>query len=641
MGERLAVRLMLVLFAVTLALYAPAIQHDFLMYDDNPYVVDNPQIQRGLDAECWRWAWTTFHCSNWHPLTWLSHLLDSRLYGLDPRGHHLTSVLLHVANTVLLFVVLRQLTGAAWRSFLVAALFGWHPLHVESVAWVAERKDVLSTFFGLLGLGAYALYAERPGLFRYLLVVLALALSLLAKPMLVTLPCLLLVLDYWPLGRWQGMKRACSLTWLLLEKVPLLALSAASCAITILAQWKHAVVSVEHLPLQVRMANAVIAYVAYLRKTFWPTDLAIFYPHPGMQLTAGQVTGAGLVVAGLTVLAVCCRRRLPALLVGWLWFLGTLVPVIGLVQVGWQGLADRYTYFPLIGIFVALAWALPEPLVGRTLLATGAAGVLAVCLILTWLQLRHWRDEGTVWRHTLEVTQNNPDAHLSLGTYLYLHGQVDEAEAQFTRALHLAPRYVLALNNLGDARLREGRVDEALALLLRATESNPHEAIYQNNLGLVWLRRGQFDRARRCFEEAIRREPDRAIYHANLAFTLEEQGHPQAAGAAYRAARERDSGWPLWANRLAGQLLRAEHPKLRCPPEALLRARQACAASDTPRAELLDTLASAYAATGNYPQAVASARQGLELARAANQADLMRQLQSRLENYQAAAQKTP
>ena len=345
------------LFVVTFERLRPAGQLRFLTFRRPGYVFQNPPVRRGLSWAGLVWAATTFHAANWHPLTWLSHMLDCQLFGLNARAHHLTSLLLHGANTVGLFVVWRRLTGATWRPALVAALFALHPLHVESVAWMAERKDVLSTWFGILTLGAYARYVESPRLSRYLWVVALFALALLAKPMLVTLPFVLLLLDYWPLRRavgWRG---------LVLEKVPLLVLSLAACVMTFLAQIAGGTVaSLERVPLAARLSNALLAYVAYLRKAVWPVDLAIYYPHSGRDVPLWQPLAAGVLLLAVTVLAVALRRRRPALLVGWLWYLGMLVPVIGLVQVGTQSMADRYSYLPLVGVFVALAWRCWRPL---------------------------------------------------------------------------------------------------------------------------------------------------------------------------------------------------------------------------------------------------------------------------------------
>ena len=594
--NRLTMRLNMVLFAASFGVYSPVVTHGFLSFDDDIYVTDNPAVRRGLSDDSW--PWTTFHASNWHPLTWLSHRLDCQLFGLDPRGHHLVNLLFHVTNTQLLFFLLWRMTGAAWRSALVAALFALHPLHVESVAWIAERKDVLSTFFGFLCLGAYALYAERPGSIRFAAVVAAFACSLLAKPMWVTLPFLLLLLDYWPLRRGQTVAR------LLIEKVPLLVLSAASSVVTVFAQSQRALVSSEHLPLPDRIDNALVSYARYLGKTFLPTNLTVFYPLHAGEPTTGWAVGAALLLTTVTILAVWCRRNQPAFLVGWLWFLGTLVPVIGLVQVGAQAMADRYTYIPLVGLFVALVWSIPGEwagsTLGRTVCTMGGGILLIACAILTWQQLRFWQDDGTLWRHALDVDERNPVAHLSLGAHLYVRGKVDDAERNFGRALELSPRYALAVNNLGISRLRQGHVEDAQILFARTLELDPNNASFQNNLGLALLRGGRREQAIRFFGEAIRLAPTFAEPHFNLAVVLEDQEDKAGAATAMAEGMRLDPNWPRRASVLAAALLHSDNPKLRCPPEALLRARQACAATGSPDADMLAILSEAKTAVGDH-----------------------------------------
>ena len=660
---RLTVRCCLLLFLVTLAVFSPAVTHGFMLQDDPTYVSANPVVQRGLTWDGVVWAFTTFHASNWHPLTWLSHTLDWQLAGANPRPHHFTSVLLHLANTVGLFLVLGRLTGSLWRVALVAALFALHPLHVESVAWVAERKDVLSTFFGILALGAYTAYSRLPRLAPYLLVVLAFALSLLAKPMLVTLPFVLLLLDYWPLQRYPGAVRVReqeardaggqrgdvpapfpAVNWgrLLLGKVPLLVLSAASCAITLRAQTSgDAVVSAERLPLPLRVENAVVAYVEYLRQTVWPTDLAAFYPHPAGALPAWQVGGAALVLRADTASAVTLRRRAPALLVGWLWFLGTLLPVIGLVQAGTQARADRYTYLPLVGIFLAVAWAVPDRLASRRPVQVGlgvaAAVALTACAAATWVQLGYWESDTALWRHALQVTADNPVAHHNLGVALYVRGQVDKAEEHLAAAVRLSPNFAVALNNLGTCVARQGRLDEAAGLFTRAVEINPRGPLFRNSLGLALIRKGGREDAAAQFRAAIRLDPGIAESHYNLAATLAEQGNQAEAEQAYRDGLRLDPRWPQWANRVARELLTAENPKLRCPPEALFRARQAGEATEGKDPEILDTLATAYAETGNLTEAAASARRAVAAATASGRPDLARQLQRKLHDYEGRA----
>jgi tetratricopeptide (TPR) repeat protein len=437
-GRRLPLLLGAALALLTLAAYLPTLHNGFVNLDDGLYVTGNPHVQQGITGAGVAWALTANVANNWHPLTLLSHLLDCQLFGLDAAGHHATSLLLHLANVVLLFAVLRRLTGAVWRSAAVAALFAVHPAHVESVAWVAERKDVLSALFWLLAMAAYGRYARRPSVGRYLPVALAMALGLAAKPMVVTLPFALLLLDIWPLERLGlGWKR------LAVEKLPLLALSAASSLVTLHYQ-RTSLAPLGLDPWSLRLANAAVSYTAYLGKLLLPSNLAVFYPIP-LAIPAWKVAGAVALLAILTALAVRTARKAPWLLVGWLWFLGTLVPVIGLVQVGRQAMADRYTYIPSIGLFVAIVWGIAG-LVGerRAVLATAAAVVIALLVAGTWMQAGTWRDSVTLYRHALAVTPDNYLAHLGLAKALVAKGDGAGAAEQYRAALALRPGLIEA-----------------------------------------------------------------------------------------------------------------------------------------------------------------------------------------------------
>ena len=353
--------IVILLVAITLAVYLPILRHDFTNFDDDSYITENRHIQSGITKDSIIWAFTSSYASNWHPLTWISHMLDYRLFGPKPMGHHAVNLLFHTLNTLLLLFILKRMTKSVWKSAFVAALFAIHPLHVESVAWAAERKDVLSTFFWMLTMWAYVVYAERPRLKWYFVAVLFFGLGLMSKPTLVTLPFVLLLLDYWPLGRFAGDQKKGPGWRLILEKMPLFAMSAASSVITYYAQQSSkAVISIDRLPLTIRAANALVAYVTYIGKMFWPRNLAIFYPHPGNTIPEWQVVGAFVLLACVTILALGLGRRYPYLPVGWLWYLGTLGPMIGLVQVGEQAVADRYTYLSYIGLFIMLAWGIPD-----------------------------------------------------------------------------------------------------------------------------------------------------------------------------------------------------------------------------------------------------------------------------------------
>jgi Flp pilus assembly protein TadD len=597
-APRLTVVVSLGLVVGTLAVFGPMCANDFVNYDDPQYVTSNPHVMAGLKGDSVRWAFTATEFHNWHPLTWLSLQLDYQLYGLRPWGYHLTSLLLHSANTVLLFLVFRWLTGAVWPSALVAALFAVHPLHVESVAWVAERKDVLSTFFGLVALAAYVYYVQRPSLLRFLPVLLALAFSLMAKPMLVTLPGIFLLLDYWPLGRLRiggpTLRTGCtagavspapaSLALILGEKLPLVALAAASSVVTVYAQNKGgAMESLENLPFALRAGNAVVSYVHYVGMTLWPVGLAPFYPHPRAGLEEWQAAGAAVLLACLTVLVLASCRQRPYLAVGWLWYLGTLVPVIGLVQVGDQALADRYTYVPLIGLFVLAAWGLSD-LVGhrpplQPLLASAAAAALLACAFLTWRQLAFWHDSRSLWEHALQVTVDNHVAENNLGVAcLAGKGTMEEAEQHLRRAIELKPDFWMGHASLGIALDKQGRLDEAITCYSESLALQPDQAKTRNNLGVALGKQGKLDEAIAQFDEAIRldpaftegyqnlalalaragrldeaiavgwkcveRMPRKAQYRRTLASLLQKRGDEEAAAAQFREADRLDGSFP-------------------------------------------------------------------------------------------------
>lgn len=532
------------LVLVTLLVFLRATHGGFVDYDDADYVTANAQVHAGLTWAGVQWAFTTGHASNWHPLTWLSHMLDAQLYGLAPAGHHLTSVALHAANAGLVFLTLLTLTGATWRSLVVAALFALHPLRVESVAWVSERKDVLSLFFGMLALLPYARYARRPEAgspkqeFRaghrwgaYGLALLLFALSLMSKPMFVTLPFLLLLLDYWPLQRGVASARV----WgrLVVEKLPFFALTAASSLVTFWVQRKGgAVASVAGLPLGARVENAVVSYVRYLFKTVWPVNLATLYPHPGFWPT-WQVVAAAFVLIGISALVIMRRRAWPYAAVGWFWYVGTLVPVIGLVQVGIQSMADRYTYLPSIGLLVALVWlAHAAAMHWRVKPGTVAVSLIClatVCAMLTWRQIGFWRDSEQLFGRAVAVTKNNYLAHNNLGFYLSKQGRIPEAIAQYEASVRIKPDYEDALNNLGHALVGQGRNAEAVPFYEAALRVRPCHVEVNNNYGNALANLGRLEEAIRHYEIALREKPDHADTHNNLGIALAMQGRLEDA----------------------------------------------------------------------------------------------------------------
>jgi hypothetical protein len=530
---------------VVFAAFWPVVGHDFVGFDDERYVTGNRHVQGGLSSAGLLWVWTSFHAANWHPLTWISHMLDWQLYGGEPMGHHLTSLLLHALNTLLLFLLLERMTGATGRSLLVALLFAIHPQHVESVAWIAERKDLLSTLFWLLAIGAYLRYVRSPGIGRYALVAALFVLGLLAKPMLVTLPFTLLLLDYWPLERGSRL-------WpLLREKLPLLALSVLSSVVTLAAQRAGgAVASLDLYPAGVRLSNALVAYATYLWRTLWPAGLALPYPHPGTNPALWKLTASVTLLAALTYLAWHTRRSRPYLLVGWLWFLGTLVPVIGLVQVGPQALADRYTYVPLIGVFVMVAWGI-RPAVTRSSTTESTTpmrrdtGLLALtCLIVplltvtTWMQLRHWRDDEALTRRALNVTRNNAVAHNQYGLVLVRSGQAADAVEHYREAIEISPRFAEAHNNLAGALTELTRDDDALEHYRTALQLKPAYPEARLNLGVALAKRNQLDDAIEQFEEALRLRPDYGKAHANLAAAHHTRGDHETAWREIELARD-------------------------------------------------------------------------------------------------------
>jgi hypothetical protein len=495
------------LAGAVLLVFSPVLHHDFTLVDDETYVVANPHLKGGFSAEALAWAWTGYYASNWHPLTWMSHMLDVQLWGEAPGGHHLTSLVLHVVNTVLLFLLLDRLTGALGRSAIVAAVFGVHPLHVESVAWIAERKDVLSALFWFATTWAYWRYARNPRATRYALVFVLLAAGLAAKPMLVTLPLTLLLLDFWPLGRFHSRDTsAVRSAWeLLREKIPLVGLSVGSGLVTLAAQHSGgAVGSLAQYPLSSRVANAVVSYVVYLSKTFWPSSLAVFYPLPRAGWAAWQVGGSVALLLAVSVAAVRLRRTAPYVLVGWWWYLITLLPVVGLVQVGEQARADRYTYIPMIGVAVIAVWGLAD---GARALGSGwhrartarfAATSLGVAALLAFAaaaraQVAYWRDPVALFTRAVAVTEDNAMAHHNLGVALQRLGRIDEAARHYQAALNADPRYVEAMNNLAGVLTLRQRFEESEALLRRAILLRPGFAKAHYMLAVNFFYRSRYD----------------------------------------------------------------------------------------------------------------------------------------------------
>lgn len=513
----------LLLAAITLAAYWPVLDSGFVGFDDEYYVTRNLQVQKGLTWQSLGWAFASFDCTNWHPITWISHMIDYELYGLNPTGHHLTGLMLHLANVLLLFWVLLALTSSQGKSAVVAALFAVHPLHVESVAWVSEHKDVLSTLFWLLTTLGYTAYARRGGTGGYALVVGLFALGLMAKPMLVSLPIVLLILDWWPLqrtGNVPGRK-------LVLEKLPLALMAAASCVVTYLAQTGGPEVGrLGHISLAIRIDNAIVSYAAYLGKMIWPVKLAVIYPHPLDLIPTWIVARSGALLAAISVIVFAAHKSRPYLLTGWLWYLVTLVPVIGLVQVGEQAMADRYAYIPLIGIFVACVWGVGDLLKSRVAQWGRATAYVSTCVLIvllavgTWVQTGYWHDSVSLFSRAIQVTKNNYVAHLNLAISLDREGELDAAKEHFEEALHLQPDWEEALYNYGVTLTKMGDLDHAIAAYRRALHIRPRYVEARYNLALAYDQLKEYDRAIREYRAAIRLAPDLAPIRNNLAIAL-------------------------------------------------------------------------------------------------------------------------
>jgi len=683
----------LILAATTFAVYWQVHSYEFVTYDDNKYVYDNPNVTAGLTGEGIKWALTTGYFSYWHPLTWMSHMVDCELFGLNAGRHHFVNLLFHIANTLLLFIVLKRMTCGLWQSAFVAAAFALHPLHVESVAWVAERKDLLSCFFWLVTMGVYMRYTRRPAAGRYLLTLAAFAMGLMSKPTVVTLPFALLLLDYWPLGRFEDEQRVKEaeepsrelpksfFPWrtfyrLVLEKVPFFALSVFSGIVTFLNQQTgDAVVSLQHLSIVSRIANAVTSYVRYLGKMIWPSRLAVFYPHSYVKtIPVWQIGVSAMILLVISLVVVRLFRTQKYLATGWLWFLGTLVPMIGLVQVGGQGFADRYSYIPFTGLFIIIAWGAPELLqrlpYRKVIIALAAVVLISAMMVRTWVQTGHWQNNYTLFSHAVAVTENNSNMNYDLAVTLYNQGRLDEAIIHYREALRIEPGNFKAHVNLGIALSEQGQYDEALehfniavrldpdshdahynlglALLLqgRLNEAAVHlkEAIRikanwpetHNKLASVYLRQGKPDDAIIHYEYSLELNPDQPQVHRDLGLLFHRQGNFERVIYHWQKALELNPGNIELMNNLAW--IMATHPDtaFRNPEKAIRLAERACKLSNYEISGSLDTLSAAYAAAGKFAEAITTAEKALQLAVSSGQTDFAEEIRKRLNLYKAA-----
>jgi tetratricopeptide (TPR) repeat protein len=601
------------LAVLTWVVFGQLLQYDFINYDDPRYVYENTNITNGLTIGGIAWAFTHIHSMNWHPLTTISHMLDCQLYGLKPGAHHFTNVLLHSIVAILLLLVLQRMTGgpsgtgSIWRSAFVAAVFAIHPLRVESVAWIAERKDVLSGVFFMLTLLTYLRYVRVPSIGHYLTVLFMFALGLMCKPMLVTLPFVLLVLDYWPLKRVRSqnseLRSQRNLLALVVEKLPLVALSVVSSVVTFAAQ-RGAVGWTEQLPVLARINNAVVTYAAYMWQMLWPVKLAVFYPHPESRLPLWEIILCLLLLIGITAAAVVLRKSRPYFITGWLWYLGMLVPVIGLVQVGWQGRADRYTYLPQIGLYIAITWGIADVTAAwrwqREILAAGTAVVVG---LLSWrasVQASYWRDSETLFTHALAVTSNNDVAQNNLGIVFLQKGNLDEAISLLQAAVDLRPDNSPAHENLAKALLQKGQVTDALVHYRRLLELQPDNIEVHNIVGTVLIQQGQAREAVEEWQKVLAIQPDNGNAMSNLAWVF--------------ATSPDDS--------------------LRDGAKAVQLAEQAMRISGGRIPIIFRTLAAAYAENGRFSEAIQTAQHGIELANSRGNSGLATELQSYIVLYQ-------
>jgi len=706
------------LVIITLIGFWPVGHLGFIIYDDHDYVTENLNVQAGITAAAVHWAFTTTHAGNWHPLTWLSHMLDCQLFGLKASGHHWTNLGFHIANTLLLFVLLREMTGAVWRSALVAALFAWHPLRVESVAWISERKDVLSGFFFMLTLFFYAGYARRvtsgqpsprfgtasrcqvtgpekvmpasvwsrvtchPSLFYWLALVFF-ALGLMSKPMLVTLPVILLLIDFWPLGRvaidgWpvthSGLPvlQHSAFSHLLFEKIPFLALSLASSLMTFSAQQKAGyVVSADSLTWYWRIVDTLVFYTAYLGKTFWPANLAIFYPY--RQIPLYEFVCSALLPVLLSVLFVRRWRSQPCLLIGWFWFLVMLLPVIGLVQVGLQSIADRYTYLPSIGLCIIMVWAMAGlasvSMLYRAVTTVFAAGLLLACLLGTRHQLGYWQDNVKLFSRSIEVTrENNFEGFLLLGNAFLGEGNLDEAAKEFQAALVIAPNFEEAhywlgrvylrqrqwpeaeeqlraaerLNHdnvdthigLGDVLAAQDKYAGAEAEYLTALQLKPDNLAAREALAAVLAKKGETDKALTCLYEGLNIQPTAEI-HAQIAEILTTEGNVQEAVGQYLAALKLSPDSLDALNNLAWVLATSPDTGIRDGARAAQFAERACELTRYQKTIFVGTLAAAYAEAGRFDDAMATAEKAIALAGKNGESALLQKNRELLELYRA------
>ena len=645
----------LFLVVITVLSYWQLPTHDFLNFDDNAFIVNSTIVHDGITWKNIKWAFSFTDVAYWHPLTWLSHMLTFELFGLKSGMHHLTNLFLHIASTLLLFTVLHRMTRSLWSSAFVAAMFALHPLNVESIAWASERKNVLSTFFWMLTMLAYAWYTERPSFLRYLFIFLVFALGLTTKPMLITLPFVLLLLDYWPIGRLKldqsdtektetghkfiNMGFQYSIVFrLILEKIPLIALSVITIYFSSLSLKKLGdVVSTASVPMKLRIANALVSYISYIKKMIWPYDLAIYYPFPHA-LPTWQVAGSGLLILCLSILILRKVKEKPYLVVGWLWYVGTLVPVIGLVQAGlWPAIADRFAYVPLIGLFIIIGWGAPDLMErwhsGKIVLVTLGITLISILAVTTWEQLRYWQNGVTLFTHTLNVTPNNSLINKELGNAWEDQGDFDKAIYYYGKAIQINPNNAEARNNLGRLLFIEKNYKDAIYQYKEALRINPNFEIAHNNLATVLLTQGNEKEAIHHYYEALRSSPNYAGAYYNLAKIYAKNGKTDKAIILYTKALDCNPEMIQALYNLSWINATHENEKYRNGPKAIQLAEKLDKVTQYHNPLALDALAAAYAETGKFDAAVLTAKKGLEAAEMQGLQELALGLKKRIELY--------
>src|SRR5438270_2177448 len=649
-GRGITVVIYVFLAGISLAVFGQTVRHDFVNFDDDLYVYNTPAIRAGLTIQGIARAFVSPHAGNWHPLATISHMLDCQLYGLNAGGYHATNVILHTIAALLLFCLLRQMTGAIWKSAIVAALFAVHPLHVESVAWVSERKDVLSAVFFMLTLIAYVRYVGAPSIARYLTMAIVFAFGLMSKSMLVSAPLILLLLDYWPLRRIQTAhvsSRWSVASRLLIEKIPLLILSVGACVITFVLQ-KRTAEAIPPLPFLWRTENALASYVIYVLKTLCPTHLAVFYPHPNNTFAIWEVIFTIVALLAITAGAIAFRSQRPYLSTGWFWYLVMLVPVIGFVQVGEQGHADRYTYLPQVGLFVAAVWFAADVAKvrrSRSRLAITTAVATLVILALAWMafiQTSYWHNSETLWSHALAVTSDNDVAHNNLGYLCVDRDELDKAISHFETALRIRsgkrdPHYdvgsAFMQMNLANALARKGRSDEALVHYDEAIALQPYYADAYYNRGSVFFEKGRVDEAMADWEWTLQMQPGDANAHTGLGNALLQKGSPKEALTHYEQALTLAPEDPHCRNNMAWVLATSSDASIRDGIKAIDLAQVAVALSGGREPRFLRTLAAANAESGRFPEALGVAQQAIAIARMQGKGALANRLETDLMLY--------